>query len=76
MQGAKVNEAKDKLLCFLALKVSKKRKRPDRRTCPADSKEVYFKLQFIRPLTFARRYATIVEPKKAKDGGKKLNQSF
>ena len=68
MQGAKVNEAKDKLLCFLALKVSKKRKRPDRRTCPADSKEVYFKLQFIRPLTFARRYATIVETKKAKDG--------
>ena len=48
----------DKLLRFLALKDCKIRKRPDRRTCPADSKEVYFKLQFIRPLTFARRYAT------------------
>ena len=64
------------MLRFLALKDYKKRKRPDRKTCPADGKEVCFKLQFIRPLTFARRYATVVEPKKAKDGGKKLNQSF
>ena len=55
----------------MALKDCKKRKRPDRKTCPAYSKEVCFKLQFIRPLTFARRYATIVEPKKAKNGGKK-----
>lgn len=61
------------MLRFLALKDCKIRKRPDRRTCPADSKEVYFKLQFIRPLTFARRYATIVEPKKAKDGGKTID---
>lgn len=52
----------------MALKNCKKRKRPDRKTCPAYSKEVCFKLQFIRLLTFARRYATIVEPKKAKNG--------
>ncbi len=54
----------------MAMKDCKKRKRPDRKTCPADGKEVCFKLQFIRPLNFARRYATIVEPKTAKDGGK------
>ena len=50
--------------------------RSDRYYVADRKKEVCFKLQFICPLTFARRYATIVETKKAKDGGEKLNQSF